>query len=86
MGAFEDFFQNDVANALNPNRNGVGDFFKNDVKGFITHDVGDFFKGTVGPLAKNILDTFSQALLMPMQLMNKLMTAGMNTLNICVLT
>ena len=40
-----------------------------------------FLKTSIGPLAKNILDTFSQALLLPMQLMNKMMTAGMSMLD-----
>jgi len=76
MGALDDLnnifnpTRNGVADALNPNKNGVANFFKNDVAGF--------FKGTIGPLVKNIFDTFVTA---PMNFIKSLYTAGANLLS-----
>ena len=91
MGAFEDFFQNDVAGALNPRTNGVGDFFQNDVKNFVTgdlknfitgdlknfftHDVAGFFKNTVGPVVQNLIDI---VVVLPLQMIKNLFSAGNN--------
>ena len=81
MGAFEDFFTNDVANALDPNKNGVGNFFNNDVKSFVTNDVGGFFKNTVGPIANDLIHTFSVTFTAIPKLMNSLFKAGENVLS-----
>ena len=76
MGALDDLnnifnpTRNGVADALDPNKNGVGNFFKNDVAGF--------FKNSIAPLAKNIFDTFVTA---PMNFIKSLYTAGANLLS-----
>jgi hypothetical protein len=70
----------DILGALDPSQNGVGDFFNNDVKGFLVNDVGSFFKndvlgfikGDILPIAKNLMDMTVQGIMMPMQLVQNL--------------
>lgn len=72
----------DIANALNPNRNGVGDWFKNDFAGFLKNDfAGSFLKGNVLPIVKNLGDITVQSFTAPMVFMNKLFQGAGNVVS-----
>jgi hypothetical protein len=71
----------DIANALNPATNGVGDFFKNDVGSFFKNDFMGFIKGDVLPITKSFLDITVQSIMLPMELINNAFRAGSNILS-----
>lgn len=76
-------FEDDLNNIFNPARNGVGSFFQNDVASFFKNDVGSFFKNDVlgflkndlGPIAKDILHTFSSSLMAPTKFITQMFTS-----------
>ena len=71
----------DIANALNPATNGVGDFFKNDVASFFKNDFMGFIRGDILPITKSIMDITVQSFMLPFELINNAFRAGNNLLS-----
>ena len=71
----------DILGALDPNQNGVGNFFKNDVASFFKNDFMGFLKSDVLPITKSFLDITVQSIMLPMELINNAFRAGSNVLS-----
>ena len=66
---------------FNPNENGVGDFFKNDVKNALDpkkNGFSNFYNNTLAPLAKNLYATFIEG---PMKFIQGLYKAATSLLS-----
>jgi len=68
-------FEDDLNNIFNPARNDVARFFKNDVASFFKNDVLGFLKNDLGPIAKDILHTFSSSLMAPTKFITQMFTS-----------